>query len=100
MRYGEQSRIRRRLAASLSASMLFGLALFLPGCGTRHVAIANGTTGVMLSNGYAAFPDEKGVLTVGKYKPVPGDLIRRAKDGQEILDALKGACVIVEPAHP
>ena len=87
----ESSKTRRALAVIMLASISSGLMGCLGLGGTRHMAVPTGTTGVSLGPGRAAFPDEKGTLIPGKYKEQAGDLIRRPKDQQEVLDALKAA---------
>lgn len=77
-----------------------GLSILLGGClGTRNIAIPNGATGVVTGKGRAtvAFPDAKGELTPGAYDLQPGDLVRRPKSDQEVIDTLKAAGVKVNP---
>ncbi len=71
------------------------------GCGTRHVAIPDGATGICVGKGKVAFPDKNGALAVGSYQPEAGDLIRRPRDESEVLETLKAAGVKVnEEAKP
>ena len=84
---------------SKTLALLALLTLGLTGCSkTEHVLQTSGQTGVSLGGDRAMFPDGKGNLTPGKFKMVPGALIRLPKTQQEVIDALKGAGVnINEP---
>ena len=87
---------RQKLVLALGLLMVLGMT----SCGTRHIAIPSGATGIVLKKGVVAFPDSSGKLTPGAYEGEPGDLIRRPKSTQELIDTLKAAGIKVdEPAQ-
>lgn len=87
----KRSKTLPRLASLTLLLMLPGML----GCvgGTKHIAQGTGQTGIHLGKGKTAFPNAKGELEVGKYELAPGDMIRRPKSEQEVIDALKASGV-------
>lgn len=81
------------MRSKILPKLVLSLAL-LTMCGcigrTKHLAVPNGATGQEISGkGDVAFPKKDGTLEIGKYTPVPGDLIQRPRTQEEVIKALK-----------
>lgn len=87
-----QSDARSKIPLKLASLTMALIPLGMTGCfATKHVAQGTGQTGIHLGSGKTAFPNAKGELEVGKYDLAPGDMIRRPKSEQEVIETLKAA---------